>query len=452
MNLYEAGARDGWSPQKMAQYFLTNYSEQHPITYPINPFEMLKSEGIRFTFRPFKKYEGIYIPASDSDDFALVGINVKRPIARQRYSAAHELCHHLKDSHSGYVCPAYSKSVIEQYAEEFASELLMPHNELLKQVNKYARDGYIDFDGILKAADYFGVSFQACMYAIAYRLHMISGDTSPRALQKKKDAYKPQQRRKEAGFSDVPLYRQLIDAVDSSFGLTPTAHACEVFKSEYVFHDSRMEGVEVDQETAAAVVADLRINGQSSEYCNEQNQNLIQVAGLSLMYDYAFDMANEVFGVFDASVLNGKLYATAPYPDAGGKYRNSDTLVLGAKFETVNYGDIPMKMKELGETIDDLIAHKDEHSTSTFIEAAVNIHHRLTVIHAFGDGNGRTSRAFVNMLFLSKNVPPVFFDSRTKDEYKEALGSADAGRYDDLYEVFYRAILRSHASLTDFLC
>ena len=46
---------------------------------------------------------------------------------------------------------------------------------------------------------------------------------------------------------------------------------------------------------------------------------------------------------------------------------------------------------------------------SKYIEKVVQIHHRLTIIHAFRDGNGRTTRAFANMMLLKRHVSPVFF-------------------------------------------
>lgn len=52
---------------------------------------MLAGMGVTFTYRPFKKYEGIYIPAANEEDFSIIGINLNRPIARQRFTATHEL-------------------------------------------------------------------------------------------------------------------------------------------------------------------------------------------------------------------------------------------------------------------------------------------------------------------------------------------------------------------------
>lgn len=131
---------------------------------------MLKDMGVAFAFRPFKKYEGMYIPAEDEIDFPIVGINSQRPIARQRFTAAHELCHHLKDAAGSIVCTSNPQSKIERYAENFAAELLMPSAELKQQVEQYAVDGYVSFPNVLRIAEHFGVSFQACLNKIAWKL------------------------------------------------------------------------------------------------------------------------------------------------------------------------------------------------------------------------------------------------------------------------------------------
>ena len=59
---------------------------------------MLKDEGVEFKICNFNKLEGVYIPAQSQEDISIVGISAKRPITRQRFTAAHELCHHFRDA------------------------------------------------------------------------------------------------------------------------------------------------------------------------------------------------------------------------------------------------------------------------------------------------------------------------------------------------------------------
>ncbi len=439
------------SAETLAQYFLRGYYAGKIIEYPINPFQILTDLGVPFTFRPFKKYEGIYIPTFEEDDFPIVGINLLRPISRQRFTAAHELCHHLKDSKLGCMCLTNSNADIERYAENFAAELLMPSAEFKRQVSLYEKDGYIEFDGVLKVAQYFGVSFQSCLYRIAYRLHKIKGDTQSKELRKKIKKYKPQIKKNEYGYNDVLLYEQLFNAVGERFDFLSTPHSCQKFKNEYIYFDSRMEGVEIDQETVADIVMDIRENKQDSKYCNEENKNIIEVAGLTLAYDYAFNECSTEINIYDANHLNKYIFSTAPYPDMGGRYRETNTLVLGAKFETIDYRLIPQAMYELDKDIQELLINNVNFSCSQYIERVVQIHHRLTVIHAFRDGNGRTSRAFLNMLLLKRHIPPVFFRDKEKDRYKDALGVADkTGDFSQLYEEFYKAIMGSNSVLSDY--
>ncbi len=450
-NDYEKLANEGVSAEKLADIFLKEYYGEVGITFPINPFQMLTDLGIPFVLRPFKKYEGVYIPSSNQDDIPIIGINLNRLIVRQRFTAAHELCHHLKDLHKGFVCTANPKSEIECYAEAFASELLMPMNEFKKQVNARLKNDYLDLDGVLEVADYFGVSFQACLFKVAYRLHLIEGDTSLIVLKQKATQFKPQLKRNEKGLHYTKLYEQLFNAIGSNFKLIPTANSCQKFKSEYIFHDSRMEGVNVDEETVGDIVSDLRIRKQDSPFCKEENQNIIEVAGLSLAYDYAFDNAKNNITVYDAKHINEKIFTTAPCPEFGGMYRQSNTLVLGAKFETVDYHKISEMMYFLDKDIAYLMSNYDKISYSDYVENVVRIHHQLTVIHAFRDGNGRTARAFCNMMLLKRDISPAFFKNKMKNEYKDALSIADTtGKYDALYEVFFKAILESNATLSDF--
>lgn len=448
---FEQLANNGMPAEKLAFVFLREYFSDRDMIFPINPFQMLREMGVMFTFRPFNKYEGIYIPKEDEEDIPVVGINVKRPITRQRFTAAHELCHHLKDANRGFMCTINVQSEVERYAENFAAELLMPSSVLRKQVAQYEVNGYIELDDVLKIADYFGVSFLACLYRIAYRLHKIKGDTSKESLSRRANKYKPAIKRKELGLYDTVLYEQLFNSIGDCFGISPSPYACQKFKTNYIYNDSRMEGVDIDEETAAAIVMDLRLHKQESVYCKETNENIIEVAGLTLAYDYAFENAEMEISVYDAKHINEKLFSTAVFPEYGGRYRESNTLVFGAKFETIDYSKIQEEIYFLDKDISTFMKSSDQMPMSEYIENVIRLHHRLTVIHAFRDGNGRTSRAFANMMFLKRHIPPVFFRSKEKDEYKNALAYADKTNiYDLLYERFYKSILNSYIELTDF--
>lgn len=437
------------NPELMAADFLKVYWENRQIEFPINPFQMLVDMGLVFSMRPFHKLEGVYMPASGDDDVAVVGINLDRPIVRQRYTAAHELCHHLHDSGRQIACAFNAKSNIERFAEGFAAALLMPMGELKKQVDLRRKDGFVDFDAILEIAHYFGVSFESCAYRIAYKLGAIEGNTDSKELRKRFKAYKPQKKREERGYNDLSLYEGLIDAYADTLAFIPNDHARYVFQAHYIYNDSRMEGVITDQDTAAEIVTDLRMNQQLSPYCTEEYEAYLSIAGHYAMYQEILkDPVKETCSIYDTIDLNRKLFSCYPHPEFGGNFRQDDTLVLGAKFETIPFREIPMAMYHADQELQEFFPSRNQLSTSKYFEAAVKLHHSLTVIHPYADGNGRTLRAFLNMMLVRARITPLYIKVEEKSEYLDALEHADlTGDYTKLYIFLFQILLRRNAEL-----
>ncbi len=436
--------------EELADLYLRHYFKGQTISYPINPFQMLIDEGVNFAIRDFGKLEGVYVPAIDHDDIPIVGINLNRPITRQRFTAAHELCHYIRDSEN-QVCPLIgTKSVAERFADNFASGLLMPLGELRIQVSKRGKNGYVDFDDILEIADYFGVSFESCVYRTAYFIHAVQGNTEAKELRKRIQKYKPANKRRERGFHSVSLYEGLIDSYEHALRFIPNEFALNVFQNGYIYNDSRMEGVDIDIETAAEIVTDIRLSKQSSKYCSEENEAFLSIAGHAAMYLYIFELpVPDKCSVFDTVSLHKRLYSCFPYPEYGGQFRDNNALVLGAKFETVDYKDILNRMIKIDERVKMVFEQRAESPISSYIKSAVQLHHELTVIHPFSDGNGRILRAFFNIMMMLNNLTPVYIKVEDKNEYIEALAAADKdGDYARLFEFFFRAVLRTNVELT----
>ena len=434
----------------MAAAYLVKYFGNQKIEYPINPFQMLKDEGVLFSLMNFKKLEGVYIPPSSLDDVPVVGINANRPITRQRFSAAHELCHHLRDADKQISCPIGSKNAIERFAEGFAAALLMPVGELRAQVNKRKNSNHnISFDDVLEIADYFGVSFQACLFRIAYLIHAISGNTEPDELRKRANKYGPEKVRKQRHMTYTRLYGDFINTFQEQLAFKPTDYARYVFQNEYIYNDSRMEGLNVTIEQASEIVTDIRLNMQNSEYCNQENEVYLSIAGHYDMYQEIFaEPVKESLDAYYLFTLNKLLFSHYPHPEFGGSVRQNNTLVLGAKFETVDYHEIFNELAKVDEEVRAFFAKRKDIPVSDYLKHIVRMHHKITVIHPFPEGNGRTSRAFMNVQLVRSGIIPIYIKVEDKKEYVAALSRADqTGDYDELYEVVFRLILRSYVDL-----
>lgn len=137
----------------------------------------------------------------------------------------------------------------------------MPMGKLKVKVNEYKdSNGNVNFDDILKIADYFGVSFESYVRRIAYKIHAVEGDIESKELTKRIRKYKPDIKRKELEMSYENLYSDLIDNYAEQLRFAPNKHAKYVFENTYIYNDSRMEGLDVSIEEASEIVTDLRNN------------------------------------------------------------------------------------------------------------------------------------------------------------------------------------------------
>ena len=192
------------------------------------------------------------------------------------------------------------------------------------------------------------------------------------------------------------------------------------FVQNLVYHDSRLEEIEISESEVNEIFADLRINGSNSKYCTNENQNIIEVLGNIEMNKYALG-TNDNLDIFKILTLNKLLYKYAPYPEYAGTYRNNDNMILGGKIQPITYLKMFDKMNDLNMTIKSVVENVDKYSVSEYISIVAEIHYELTVLHPFNDGNGRIIRALTNWLLRLKGLCPIYIDSKNRHDYLKAL-------------------------------
>ena len=62
-------------------------------------------------------------------------------------------------------------------------------------------------------------------------------------------------------------------------------------------------------------------------------------------------------------------------------------------------------------------------------ELASLIHAKLTWIHPFEDGNGRTARTVMNFILMKRGFPMLFIPFEKREEYYQSLDIADKGEH-----------------------
>lgn len=121
------------------------------------------------------------------------------------------------------------------------------------------------------------------------------------------------------------------------------------------------------------------------------------------------------------SDLHSKLFGQVW--DWAGKYRRTER----------NIGIEPLQIGVAVHNLFEDVATWSEFDSYPLDEQAARLHHRLTWIHPFPNGNGRTSRAMADLFLASRSAQPFSWGaniglppSRVRNTYLDAVRAGDA--------------------------
>ena len=99
-------------------------------------------------------------------------------------------------------------------------------------------------------------------------------------------------------------------------------------------------------------------------------------------------------------------------PGSAGLYSTLPRRIAGSPVIFPNPAKIPTLMDAFGAWLE---------KTSLDLRSVFEAHFRLTAIHPFGDGNGRTARLLMNLLLIRGGYPPVAVRPEDRKVYLETL-------------------------------
>src|SRR5438128_5960601 len=128
-------------------------------------FDLIHEQKLEIVFRPLKRLFGAYLPPeSDTPGGVLLSSNLPRAV--QRFTAAHELGHHML-KHSSVIDDERRvddpRSPMERGADGFAERLLMPQELIDASLKRLGlADGRVrSFEDVYQLALEVGVSYRA---------------------------------------------------------------------------------------------------------------------------------------------------------------------------------------------------------------------------------------------------------------------------------------------------
>jgi len=167
------------------------------------------------------------------------------------------------------------------------------------------------------------------------------------------------------------------------------------------------------------------LNENKVESVHEQEER----EGLGLVYEYIQNYTDvKNLNIYTLLRIHQILYSKVPFPEFGGKFRTDSRFLPGSGTETTNYDLIPNEMAKLFFPVQELIKegvelaqHKTIEKIIPYIDKCIELKCKLIKIHPFGDGNGRSIRAFINLLFKIADIPPIYIKNKEKFEYTKAM-------------------------------
>lgn len=132
-------------------------------------------------------------------------------------------------------------------------------------------------------------------------------------------------------------------------------------------------------------------------------------------------------------------------PKIAGRVRSAQNWIGGNDFNPCGADFVPPPPELVDPLLQDLCSFAERDDVSTLVQAAL-LHAQFETIHPFEDGNGRTGRALVQVVFRRRGLAPAFVPpvsvvlAREKERYVRGLTSY---RDDDVLgwiEVFSLAV------------
>ena len=182
---------------------------------------------------------------------------------------------------------------------------------------------------------------------------------------------------------------------------------------EQIAESNAIEGSPLSvRETQLAVQQGVTISGHDPSWSAD-------AVNLNRGLDFAAELARSARPVSPTELrqLHALILGDSPW---AGEYRRVDVEISGSAHTPPPFAEVESRVEEWAGW------SRDREEASALLRAIV-LSTWLTHIHPFRDGNGRVSRAIMNLELIRGGLPIVIIRKRERERYYEALGESDAG-------------------------
>ena len=201
----------------------------------------------------------------------------------------------------------------------------------------------------------------------------------------------------------------------------------EDFVIRFTYHSNAIEGNRLTLRQTALILRDRVI--PSGVRAEDYNEAINGKECLEYVKSYSGGLntrlIKEINGILTKNT--GVVY--------GGRIRFFDVQIQGSTHVPPPHTEVKKHMLNLFKWYG---AHKNRLHP---FELAALLHAKLTWIHPFEDGNGRTARTVMNLILMRKGFPMFFIPVEKREEYYRSLDAADKGEYQEYVSRMLRLII-----------
>lgn len=132
---------------------------------------------------------------------------------------------------------------------------------------------------------------------------------------------------------------------------------------------------------------------------------LANIDAMVVAVDHAANAGS--FGRKDILAIHRKLLEHTPHTRIAGRLRSSQNWIGGNDYNPCGADFVPPPPEEINALLVDLCRAINDDTLPALVQAAL-VHAQFETIHPFDDGNGRTGRALVHVVFRRRGLAPRF--------------------------------------------
>lgn len=192
---------------------------------------------------------------------------------------------------------------------------------------------------------------------------------------------------------------------------------------KHVYHSNAIEGNNLSLRETELILNGMVINERPLK-------DEIEARSLANATEYLYKLIDGREPITKRTILelHGLIMKEIPGINSG-QFRKDEVQIKGSNHKPPHFNDVDEHIDEMFQWM-----NRNSHKYSPLVMASI-LHHWMTWIHPFSDGNGRVSRLFLNFFLLQKGYPEIIIKISDRNNYYNSLIAGDEGDLTNLIEL-----------------